>query len=277
MSRPSSNALVAISLIILALALLVLSIAGFLEPVQSTLLRPLAGVQDWVSLRVYAIRDVITAPRDVSALQQRIAFLESENARLQEQIIRLQEQAAEAERLAALLNFASSEAESRYVATRVIGRDPSPFIRTILIGAGTDHGVTHGMPVVTDLGLVGRVIEVRDTVATVQLITDPESAVNVKLQGSRTDGVLVARENGELWIDLIDQEASVEQGELVLTSGLGGGFPDDIPVGQVVSVRKRDFELFQQAVIQPAVPFDELELVLVITNFRPILLEDFGE
>jgi rod shape-determining protein MreC len=88
--------------------------------------------------------------------------------------------------------------------------------------------------------------------------------------------VLAARPNGELWIDLIAQEAVVDEGELVLTSGLGGGYPADIPIGQVVSVRKRDFELFQQAVIQPTVRFDELELVLVITNFRPVLLEDLG-
>lgn len=276
MNRLSSNTLIAIALVILALALLVLSIAGFLEPVQSLILRPIAGVQNWISLRVFAVRDLLTAPRDVNTLQEQVAFLESENARLQEQIIRLQEQAAEAEILSALLNYARSEPESRYVAANVIGRDPSPFIRTLLISAGTDHGVTHGMPVVTDRGLVGRIIEVRDTVATVQLVTDPESAVNVKLQGSRTDGVLAARPNGELWIDLIAQEAVVDEGELVLTSGLGGGYPADIPIGQVVSVRKRDFELFQQAVIQPTVRFDELELVLVITNFRPVLLEDLG-
>jgi rod shape-determining protein MreC len=276
LTRLSTNTLVAISLVLLALALLVLSIAGFLEPVQSQLLRPIAGIQSWVSLRAYAIRDLLAAPRDLNALQERISILESENARLQQQIIRLQEQAAEAEILSALLNYARSAPESRYVAANVIGRDPSPFIKTLLISVGTDHGVTHGMPVVTDRGLVGRVVAVRDTVATVQLITDPESAVNVKLQASRTDGVLAARPNGDLWIDLIDQEATIDQGELVLTSGLGGGYPSDIPVGQIVSVRKRDFELFQQAVIQPTVLFDELELVLVITNFRPILLDDSG-
>jgi rod shape-determining protein MreC len=55
-----------------------------------------------------------------------------------------------------------------------------------------------------------------------------------------------------------------------LTSGLGGVFPPDIPVGHIVSVRTRDFELFQRAVLQPIVDFENLEIVLIITNFQPV-------
>ncbi|MGH2625713.1 MAG: rod shape-determining protein MreC, partial [Anaerolineales bacterium] len=61
---------------------------------------------------------------------------------------------------------------------------------------------------------------------------------------------------------------------LVLTSGLGGLFPPNVPVGQVISVRRRDFELFQQAVIQPTVDFERLQIVLVITNYNPITSAD---
>jgi rod shape-determining protein MreC len=129
------------------------------------------------------------------------------------------------------------------------------------------------MPVVTNRGLIGRVLEVFPTQARIQLITDPEAAVNVKFQLSRADGVLSPQLNGELWIDLIDQSATISQDELVLTSGLGGKYPVDIPVGQVINVRRRDYELFQQAIIQPSVDFDDIEIVLVITNFRPLQLE----
>ena len=79
--------------------------------------------------------------------------------------------------------------------------------------------------------------------------------------------------NGELWVDLIDQTVTVTQGELVLTSGLGGKYPTDIPIGQILNVRRRDYELFQQAVIQPSVDFDDIDIVLIITNFRPLPLE----
>ncbi len=268
LSQFSSKTLLASALVLLSGALLILNLGGYLGPAQDVILPPLATAQDWVSKRFFTIRDLVTSPRDVAALQFRIGELEAESAQLQDRIIALQEQAAEAEVLGALLNYARTRPESRYLSTNVIGLDPSPFIRSINIGAGSDRGVLHGMPVLTDEGLVGRVTEVTAATSRVQLITDPASAVNVQLQGSRADGLLAAQPNGELWVELIDQNANVEPGELVLTSGLGGAFPADIPVGHVVSVRRRDFELFQRAVIQPTVNFDELEIVLLVTNFK---------
>lgn len=268
LSQFSSKTLLASALVLLSGALLILNLGGYLGPAEDVVLPPLATAQDWVSKRFFTIRDLVTSPRDVAALQFRISELEAESAQLQDRIIALQEQAAEAEVLGALLNYARTRPESRYLSTNVIGLDPSPFIRSINLGAGSDRGVLHGTPVLTDEGLVGRVTEVTAATSRVQLITDPASAVNVQLQGSRADGLLAAQPNGELWVELIDQNANVEPGELVLTSGLGGAFPADIPVGHVVSVRRRDFELFQRAVIQPTVNFDELEIVLLVTNFQ---------
>lgn len=267
MKRTSSRSLFALTLILLAVGLMVLSLAGYLRPVQGLLLRPLAEVQGWLSLRVAAVRDMLASPADIALLRQRVSELEAENSRLQQDVISLREQLSEVEILSALLNYARTQPESRYVAADVIGRDVSPFLRSIVIGRGSDSGIARGMPVVTERGLVGRVTEVFATVARVQLITDPEAAVNVLLQSSRGDGVLVPQVNGELWIDLIDQSVTVTAGETVLTSGLGGLFPPNVPIGQVISVRKRDFELFQQAVIQSSVDFDRLQIVLVITNF----------
>lgn len=271
MNRTTSQGLFAAAIILLAVAVLILNLAGFLKPVQDAFLRPIGGLQSWISVRFSAARDFFTQPRDVAALQTRIVELESEVASLQQEIIGLREQSTEAEILSALLNYARAQPESRYQATNVIGRDPSPFLRSILIDQGSDSGISRGMPVVTNLGLVGRVEEVFPTASRVQLITDPESAVNVRMQNSRADGVLSARVNGELFVDLIDQDAELTEQELVLTSGLGSGYPADIPIGQIISIRKRDYELFQQAVVQSAVDFDNLEIVLIITNFRPIL------
>lgn len=273
MSQPSSRRLTALSLILLALGLLVLNLAGFLQPAQGLALRPLTGVQTWIALRFAALRDLATAPSDLSSLRLRNAELEAEVARLRQQVITLQEEAAEIEILAALLNYARARPGNRYLAAPVVGEDVSPFIRSIWIGGGSDQGLRHGMPVVTEQGLVGRVADVYPGAARVQLILDPEATVNVLLQASRADGVLLAQPNGELWVDLISQQAEVAPGDLVLTSGLGGGYPADIPVGEVISVRRRDFELFQQAVIQPAVDFDRIYIVLVILNVPSLPVE----
>jgi rod shape-determining protein MreC len=248
---------------------MVLYFAGFLQPVQGWILGPFSAAQGWLAARYAAIRDSLASPADVAVLRQRLAELEAENARLQQELIELREQQADVEVLSALLGYARTQPENRYLAADVVGQDVSPFLRSVLIGLGSDHGISRGMPVVTERGLVGRVTEVFADVARVTLITDPQIAVNVVLQNSQADAVLAPRLNGEMWVESINQAASVTPGELVLTSGLGGLYPPDIPVGQVLSVRRRDFEVFQQAVIQPSVDFDRLRIVLVITNFRP--------
>jgi len=270
MPRLSPRVLVTVSLLLLALAVLILSQAGFLRPVEGLAIRPLAALQGGIAPRLAALRALAASPSDVATLRARNAELEAEVARLQQEVITLREQAAEVDVLAALLNFARNAPQNRYVAARVIGSDTSPFLRALWIDAGTDSGVARGMSVVNQAGLVGRVVEVYPTASRVALITDPAEAVNVRLQDSRADGVTSAQPNGELRVDMIDQDAEVASGELVLTSGLGGNFPPQIPVGQVISVRRRDFEVFQQAVITPSVDFENLEILLVVTNFVPL-------
>lgn len=274
MRRLPSRALIAVTMVLVAASLLVLYQAGFLVPVQSTIARPITGVQTWFATRYAALRDLLTSPRDMTALREEINRLETENAFLQQEVIALREQAAEAEVLAALLNYARTQPENRYLAGNVIGKDVSPFLRSVFINQGSDAGVARGMPVVTARGLVGRVVEVFASYSRVELITDPGTAVNIKFQESRTEGILGARINGEMYVDLINLEAQISQDELVLTSGLGANYPPDIPVGSVISIRRRDFDLFQTTTIQPSVDFDQLQVVLVITNFTPFTLEE---
>jgi rod shape-determining protein MreC len=104
----------------------------------------------------------------------------------------------------------------------------------------------------------------------VQLVTDPASTVNVHLKNANTDAILLGSVTGDISLDMIAQDAEVQGGDLILTSGLGGGYPPDLIVGQVINVRKLDYELFQQATVQSAVDFTRLDIVLVITNFRAV-------
>jgi rod shape-determining protein MreC len=273
MRRPNSRFIIAAALVILASGLLILNASGFLQPVQDLAMRPVTAIQTWFAVRYSALRDLLASPRDVAALRAEINRLEAENAQLEQDIISLREQAEEAAVLSALLNYARAQPDNRYLAANIIGRDISPFIRSVLIGQGSDAGVATGMPVVTARGLVGRVVEVFASFSRVELITDPSTAVNVRFQNSRTEGILTAELNGDLIVDLIDLNADLSQNELVLTSGLGGKYPANIPIGQVVSIRRRDFDLFQTATIQPSVDFDGLDIVLVITNFTAFRID----
>ncbi|NUQ85374.1 MAG: rod shape-determining protein MreC [Anaerolineales bacterium] len=247
-----------------------LALGGYFSNASNALTDTLINVQFWFSSRFIAFQDFFTAPRDIATLRQRNAELESEVAELQAQVIQLQQQVGQTAILAALLDFAQANPANRFRAAAVIGRDPSPFLHYVIINRGSNDGILRGMPVVTDQGLVGRVDAVIADAARVQLITDPGSSVNVRLQNADEEASLVGSLTGDVTLDLIPQDTVVKTGDLVLTSGLGGGYPPDLIVGQVVNVRSRDYDLFQQATVQPVVDFNRLQIVLVIVNFRPV-------
>ncbi|MBC8334214.1 MAG: rod shape-determining protein MreC [Anaerolineales bacterium] len=250
--------------------ILVLALGGYFSTVSDSFGRSLVSVQTWVSTRYVVIRNFLSAPGDVVSLQQRNAELESEISGLQTQVIQLQQQLTDTQVLAALVDFSQSSPESVYKAAAVIGRDPSPFLHYIIINSGSNDGLRRGMPVVTNQGLIGRVDAVTAEAARVQLATDTASAVNIRLQNADTDAVLVGSVTGDLALEMISQDVDIQEGDVVLTSGLGGDYPPDLLVGQIFNIRKRDYELFQQASVQSTVDFSRLEIVLVIMNFKPI-------
>lgn len=259
-----------ITLILIAVGILLLALGGYLTPILNSALQPVFGVQGWLYTRFQALQDFLDAPADIATLRQENADLRSENANLQTEIIALQQQVSEIELLSALLDFARARPENSYQAAAVIGQDPSPFLHYVIINRGSDDGIRRGMPVVSQTGLVGRVAQVTATAARVELITDPAAQVSVRLQPSEVDGVLGGSITGELSIDLIPQDAQLQAGDLVFTSGIGGLYPSNILIGQVNSVRQEATALFQTASVQPAVDFTRLEIVLVIVNFQPV-------
>ncbi len=269
MKRMSPQFWQRLMLLLIIGGVLALALGGFLAPVLKIAFSPLIGVQKWLSSRYIAVVDFFSMPRDVATIQQRNAALEQENNDLKTQIIQLKQQLSEAQVYYSLLNFARSHTEDQVVAAAVIGRDPVPFLRFILIDKGSDDGLRHGMPVVTEQGLVGRVDAVIAGAARVQLITDSGAAVNVRLQNSNVDAMLVGSVTGEVTLQMVPQDVELKPGDLVLTSGLGGNYPAGIVVGQVLTVRKRETDLFQTASIQPAVDLSNIAAALVITNFQP--------
>jgi rod shape-determining protein MreC len=257
----------------IVIGLIALALGGYLTPLSRVVLAPFISAQTWLSTRFLTLQNLFSSSQDLTRLRQRNLELEAEVSNLQSEIIDLKQQIAETRVLSALVEFARVHPENRYLAAAIIGRDPSPFVKYVIINRGSDGGLRSGMPVVTSQGLAGRVAAVTAGAARVELITDPASSVNVQLEPSGAQAVLVGSLTGELSLDFIPQSASIKVGDLVLTSGLGGNFPGNILIGQITSVRRRETDLFQQASIQPVVDFSKLEIVLLITNFRPVDLE----
>ena len=216
--------------------------------------------------------------QSVQALQARNAELESLNNKLTVDNVRLQEMERENEALRQLLNYTRNNPQFTYQTTSVkvrsVGFDPTNLLYYVLVDAGARDGIAESMPAITDRGLVGRVTAVGPNSAQVLMLIDPASSVNVIVQNSRTRGVVRGNIDGRtVLMDRIPQGEPINPGDIVLTSGLGGAFPDKLVVGQVTEVSQRDQDMFQTARIRPTVDFEKLETVLIITSFEPVDFE----
>ncbi len=276
-------------LLVLGLLLLVFHESGYLTPVESVLHYVLDPLQRLFSSVVETTGGLFETVREVRELRVEVEELQAQVDALTVENVRLREYEAGVEQYRALLNFASEYPISAYLGADVIGREacdtfpcgevvgtePNPYLRYVTINVGARQEVEVGMPVVSSgAGLVGRVAQVGPRTAKVQLLTDPDSAVAALLQTSRATGLVVGQPDGVLRMEYIPQEESINVGEIVLTSGLGGFVPKGLVVGQITEVQQVDYALFQTAIVRPVADFSRLELVLVITAFEQIPLEE---
>lgn len=261
-----------------AILLTILDSTGALSGVMGFVRDPLTYISGWTSARTETVAEVVAGPRNLNTALEEIARLQAENDTLRKENEQLLEAAGEAQILRELFNRAAETPEYRRITADVVGQDTNPILQSMLINKGYDDGVRVGMPVEAARGLVGQVYRVTNNAAQVALLTETASAIPVRLGSTRATGMLRGAGRGALpTIDWIDLQYDVQVGELVTTSGLGGKFPENLVIGRVVDVERNEAELFQQAVVQPAVDFPSVEIVFVITEFNTINTDIFSE
>ena len=194
--------------------------------------------------------------------RQRNVQLESENRELRARLELLDEISLQNQRLRKLLAFVD-DLDRAALPALVIGEDVTPWSRTIVINKGTRSGVRQGLAVVASEGAVGRVIKTSAHSSRVLLITDPSSAVATLVQRTRSRGISRGRSD-RLTVEYVEQDADIQTGDLLVTSGMGGVFPKGLPLGRVVAVQQDHFDLFQRIEAAPSADFSRLEEVLVI-------------
>ena len=197
-------------------------------------------------------------------------FLARENQVLRETVGKLTTQseglkaaALENERLRKLLEFKSPQVH-QVIPAQVIGRDTSIWTRTVLLDKGKKDSLQVGMPVVSHEGLVGKIIDLGESVSRVLLLVDPNSRVGVVLTESREQGLLVGQGKELCRLEYLSLEANIQLQEEVLTSGVGGIFPKGILVGHVVFIGREPDGMHQYALVRPAVRFQTLEEALCL-------------
>ncbi|HLT02878.1 MAG TPA: rod shape-determining protein MreC [Geminicoccaceae bacterium] len=248
------------ALVALSLALLVVGRANV------ELLRGLGTrIGDALTPALVAVMQPVDATRRVIDDVGELVALRAENARLREQNRRLMEWQSAARQLSLenaalrqLLGMPDRPERPTAVAGRVIADTGGPFVHTVLLDVGAEHGVARGMAAVNERGLAGRVIEVGRRSARVLLLTDFNSRIPVMVEPSRDQAILAGNNTGLPTLAFLPLDPRLAVGDRVVTSGRGGVLPPGIEVG---TVRRIDDD---GVVVEPLVDFARLEYLRLL-------------
>jgi rod shape-determining protein MreC len=206
--------------------------------------------------------------KDNEQLHREIDALKLQNAQLRGK-------AAEADRLAVLLNFRQSHGDVPMITARVIAASAGTASLTIQLDRGERDGIRRNMGVITPDGVVGKVVETYANASQVLLLTDKESGVGAKLADSGIQSPVGGQGEPLLVMKYVPNDDSVNMGERVVTSGMDRIFPRDLPVGTVAEIKPGN--PFKQIRVKPAADLERLEEVIVLLSLHPVDMKKEGE
>lgn len=208
-------------------------------------------LQDVISLKGYFFYQLKDRDSQIQALK-------SENAKMKEIFL-------ENKRLQELLSFKGATS-FKTLRADIISKDPTNWRHSIIINKGAASGVKKNMFVISPQGLAGRVCQTGRNLSKAILLTDPDFKVAAICQRSREQMIVLGSARNACVMKYLTQDADIEKGDTIVTSGLGGFCPKGILIGEVVSVRKSADGLTAEAYLEPSVRLRRLEEVLVLTE-----------
>lgn len=158
------------------------------------------------------------------------------------------------------------------VTARVVSYEPDSWYDTVMLSKGSDSGINVDNIVITNLGVVGRVTDVGPNWAKVSTIINISNSVGVKLPRTGDVGVvsgdanLAQDKNSKL--EYLSNDKNLIKGDILVTSGLGGVFPPDLPIGKVTSIQSDSAGNLDYGVVEPSVDFSSLYEVMIITGTK---------
>lgn len=215
------------------------------------------------------LTDIVRSGERARDLGRENAALRRENARLEAELAALRESGIAAGQLAGLAAAAGPAAAARALAASVVLRDPAPGRDVVVIDRGERDGLRPGQPVLGPGGtIVGTISSAQRGRARVRLLSDPDSAVAVVVQSTRTQAVLAGGRDG-LRLEFAPLEDPIAVGDPVLTSALGGLLPGGLLAGRVAEVDRPRQGILASVRVEPLADYRRIEHVLVLTGRDP--------
>lgn len=210
----------------------------------------------------YRMKNAGKYEAEIEELKKQVNALKVENRSREEYI-------TENKRLKELLALKDGMLDGRMVTARVISYEPNSWYDTVVINKGENAGISKNNAVITGLGVVGRVTDVGKNWAKVSTIINISDSVGVKLSRTGDIGVVsgdaILAENKMCRLEYLSNDKKLINGDILLTSGLGGIYPSDLSIGKVTEIHSDSAGNLEYAVVEPSVDFSALYEVLVIT------------
>jgi len=205
------------------------------------------------------------------SLRKEILELRLQNQELLNQLSLLEDLKKENQNLREALEINLQE-DFQMTFAKIISKDISED--SLLIDKGFADGISKDMPVINQQKVIfGKISEVYKNFSRVELVTEKNftfdaKVQNVSIDGKEVYGVVRGEGNLNFYFDLISKEAIVKEGDVLVTSGLGGVFPENLLIGRIRAVKKEDTKPFQTAEVIPFFDLQEADNLFVITNFK---------
>jgi rod shape-determining protein MreC len=261
--------LIAVVIVLVAVNVILLTIAG-MQP------QPPSGLGKGVLMIVSPFQKHLSGlVQSVKEIWNQYFFLVStaeENLQLKkalghslQRLNRCSETQLANDRLRHLLGFEAPSARPM-IEAQVVGKDPSPWSKTVIVDKGSRNNVRLGAPVVVPEGIVGVIVEASPQYAKVLLLIDPNSAVDALVQRTRARGIVKGGGAGYCIFDYVLRKHEISVGDTVVSSGLDGVFPKGLRVGRISEIVRLNAGIFQRVSVTPTVDFEILEEVFIISE-----------
>ena len=249
---------------VVCLSLIFLNPKGFFNPLRGFFLMVSAPVQGMFYQASGKIGETVYFLKSLSELKNENANLLKENNFLAAKIAELEQEKSENITLREQLNLLPRD-KFNLVGGFVIGRDPQGSESWIIFDKGEKDGIAPGMPAIISNGiLIGKVEEVYSGSSRINLLTGSNSFVNVADVETGAKGSARGEYGLGIVLDMVTQSDVLNEGDSVVTSGLGSNIPRGLLVGKIKEVKKSQDKLFQEAVIVPRAKYSRLDVIFVI-------------
>ncbi len=241
---------------------------GAWRPVQGVITTVFAPVQQFFHTTANRISGIFEYFGSIEELREQNEELKHRVDELTVENVKLKNAVAEGELIQEAVDYIT-EFELRSITGRIIGRSASENYDVLIVNKGSTDGVREGYPVITGNGiLIGRVIVAQNDISKILTLTDNHSEYSAYVKSdTNVPGVVSGKFGISLHMELIPQDESINEGDIVVTSGLEENIPANLVIGSIATVHHTEGDLFKQAVIDLSVSYSDISIVNILIPF----------